>query len=136
MGDETCDNSVTTKLRDNYCKLSISNAQVLKAPCLIHKNCLSHFQPLSLGYLEMAYYGGIKSTLLAANGPGTEPICLIKNSPFSISILALWANKNWLPSMKLKELEKFLSKIGLRGCKWSSLNAPGTEIPMSPISHY
>ena len=52
-----------------------------------------------------------------------------ENSRFSI--LALWGNKNGLPSMKVKELEKFLDKMGLKGCKWSSLNAPGTETPQS-----
>ena len=30
-------------------------------------------------------------------------------------------------SMKVKKLEQFWNKIGLKGCKWSSLNAPGTE---------
>ena len=33
--------------------------------------------------------------------------------------------------MKVKKLEKFHYKIGLKGCKWSSLNAPGTKIPVS-----
>ena len=42
-------------------------------------------------------------------------------------LLALWGNKNGLPSMKVKELENVLNKIGSTGCKWSSLNAPGTE---------
>ena len=46
------------------------------------------------------------------------------------SQLALWGNKNWLPSMKVKKLEKFQYKMGLKGCKWSSLIAPGTEIPL------
>ena len=46
-------------------------------------------------------------------------------------LLALWGNKNWPPSMKVEKLEKFFHKMGLMGCKWSSLNAPGTEIPLS-----
>ena len=33
--------------------------------------------------------------------------------------------------MKVKKLEIFQNKIGLKGCKWSSLNAPGTETPLS-----
>ena len=46
--------------------------------------------------------------------------------------------------MKVKELEKFKNKIGLKGCKWSSLDAPGTQTPLchaywemgnSPNSH-
>ena len=52
-----------------------------------------------------------------------------KNSP--IPLLALWGNKNGLPSMKVKKLEKFQNKMGLRGCTWSSLNAQGTETPQS-----
>ena len=49
----------------------------------------------------------------------------------SFSILALWGNKNGLPSMKVKELENLQNKSGFKGCKWSSLNAPGTETPLS-----
>ena len=74
-----------------------------------------------------------------ANGPvckpqALKPLSLIhigswENSPFPL--LALWGNKNGLPSMKVKKLEKFLNKIGLKGCKWSTLNAPGTETPQS-----
>ena len=33
--------------------------------------------------------------------------------------------------MKVKEMENFQNKIGSMGCKWSSLNAPGTENPLS-----
>ena len=33
--------------------------------------------------------------------------------------------------MKVKEMENFQNKRGLKGCKWSSLNAPGTETPLS-----
>ena len=63
-----------------------------------------------------------------------KTLCLIhfwglKNSLFPL--LALWGNKNWPPSMKVKKLENVLNKRGLKGCKWSSLNAPGTENPLS-----
>ena len=51
------------------------------------------------------------------------------NPPFPL--LALWGNKNWPPSMKLKKLKIFWNKMGSMGCKWSSLNAPGTENPLS-----
>ena len=44
--------------------------------------------------------------------------------------LALWGNKNGLPSMKVKKLEKCQNKRGLKGWKWSSLNAPGTQTPL------
>ena len=33
--------------------------------------------------------------------------------------------------MKVKKLENFGSKMGLKGCKWFSVNAPGTETPLS-----
>ena len=61
-------------------------------------------------------------------------LCLIhfwnwQNSPFSL--IALWGNKNWPPSMKVKNFENCQIKSGLKGCQWSSLNAPGTEIPLS-----
>ena len=63
-----------------------------------------------------------------------NPLCIIhiwswKNSPFPL--LALWGNKNGLPSMKVKKLEIFQNKIGSMGCKLSSLKAPGTETPLS-----
>ena len=59
-----------------------------------------------------------------------KPFCFIqfwswKNSLFPL--LALWGNKNWPPSMKVKKMENFQNKRGLKGCNWSSLNAPGTE---------
>ena len=103
----------------------------------------------SLG--KMWKYFGTKSErrlLIVLNAPGTETpqshhIESWKNSPFPL--LALWGNKNGLPSMKVKELENFQNKMGLKGCKWSSLNAPGTETPQSypywelgvfPLSEY
>ena len=46
-------------------------------------------------------------------------------------LLALWGNKNWPPSMKVKKLKIFWIKIGSMSCKWSSLNGPGTETPLS-----
>ena len=69
------------------------------------------------------------------DAPGTENPCLTElwswmNPPFPL--LALWGNKNWPPSMKVKKLKIFWNKMGSMGCKWSSLNAPGTE---SSLSH-
>ena len=45
--------------------------------------------------------------------------------------LPIIGNKNWPPSIKVKKLENFQNKIGLKGCEWPSLNAPGTENPLS-----
>ena len=33
--------------------------------------------------------------------------------------------------MKVKKLENFQNKLGLKGYKWASLNTPGTETPVS-----
>ena len=46
-------------------------------------------------------------------------------------IISPLGNKNWLPSMKVKKFENVQNKMGLKGCKWSSLKAPGTETPQS-----
>ena len=80
-----------------------------------------------------------KSAQQAANGPDWMPQALkthrvilfwgCENSPFPL--LALWGNKNWPPSMKVKKMKNFQNKRGLKGCRWSSLNAPGTENPLS-----
>ena len=83
------------------------------------------------------------------NAPGTEasqfhPNKKLQKFPILI-ILVLWGNKNWLPSMKVRKFENVQSETGLRGCKWSNLNPPGTETPLShpywklqefPFSHY
>ena len=61
-------------------------------------------------------------SVLSILGKGKSP---------QLPLLALWGNKNGLPSMKVKELEIFQNKSGLKGCKWSSLSAPGTETPQS-----
>ena len=46
---------------------------------------------------------------------------------FSPCSLQLW--KIGPPSMKEKKVGKCWDKMSLAGCKWSSLSAPGTEIP-------
>ena len=43
-------------------------------------------------------------------------------------LLAVWGSKNWLPSMNMKKMENFQNKMGLIGCIWPSLNAPGITI--------
>ena len=63
-----------------------------------------------------------------------KPLCLIQFWSWRNSLsplLALWGNKNWPPSMKVKKLENYQKVRGAKGCKWSSLNAPGTETPLS-----
>ena len=83
-----------------------------------------------------------KWALRGADGPvwmslALNPPCLIQfwsleNSPFPL--LALWGNKKWLPSMKVKKLGKFQNKMGLKGCRWSSLNVPGSKTLSIQIS--
>ena len=73
------------------------------------------------------------------NGPvwkskALKSTCMIHfwswNNSFYL-LLALWGNKNGLPSMKIKKVENFENKIGSKHCKWSSLNAQSTEIHVS-----
>ena len=64
-----------------------------------------------------------------------KPLSLIhigKGEILPTPIIGLWGNKNGLPSMKVQKLKIFQNNIGLKGCKLSSLNAPGTE---SLVSH-
>ena len=49
-------------------------------------------------------------------------------SPFLV--LDLWANKSLSSSMKVKATENSYNKMSLKWCKWSSLNAPGTQTPL------
>ena len=58
-------------------------------------------------------------------------VSFIRDNSLS-SLLALWGNKNGLPSMKVKKVGNYLDRMGSTGCKWSSLNVPGTENP--PLS--
>ena len=80
-----------------------------------------------------------KVTQQDANDPvwmpqALRPLCLLhflswENSLFWL--LALWGNKNGLPSMKVQKLNIYKNKSDSTGCKWPSLNAPGTEAPLS-----
>ena len=70
------------------------------------------------------------------NAPGTgnplsHSVLELEESPFPI--IGPWGNKKWLPSIKVKKLQNYQNKSGLMGCKWSSLNAPGTEKPLSHL---
>ena len=74
-----------------------------------------------------------KVTQQDANGPvwmpqALKPLCLIHfwswvNSLFRL--LALWGNKNGLPSMKVPKLKIYENKSDSTGCKWPRLNATG-----------
>ena len=68
------------------------------------------------------------------NAPGTEnslsyPFLELGEFPFLI--LALWGNKNWPPSIKVKKFENYQNKSGSKGCQWSRRNVPGTQTPLS-----
>ena len=76
---------------------------------------------------------GCKWSSLNAQGtetPLSHPYWEMGNS-LNSQLLALWGNKNGLPSINVKKCENFQNKRGLMGCKWPSLNAQGTENPMS-----
>ena len=82
---------------------------------------------------------GIKWAQWAANGPVWMPQalktpCLIQiwswMNPYCL-LLSLRGNKNWPPSMKMKKMKILRNKMGSMGCKWSSLNSPGTENTLS-----
>ena len=51
-------------------------------------------------------------------------------TPFPFLIIGPLGNKNWLPSTKVKKLEKYQIKIGSKGCIWSSSDAPQIENPL------
>ena len=42
----------------------------------------------------------------------------------------LWVNKNWPRVKRLKKVKHLWYKLGLPSCKWSNLNAPGTQNPL------
>ena len=68
------------------------------------------------------------------NAPGTgNPLfhSVLKLEEFPFPIIGLWGNGNWPPSMKVKKLGKFQNERGAKGCKWSWMNAPGTQTPLS-----
>ena len=79
-----------------------------------------HMVPSALSHRLISHYRGLARI--------TYSIRLRIKPQSTFPLLALWGNKNGLPSMKVKKMEKFQNKRGLMGCKWSSLNAPGTEI--------
>ena len=67
------------------------------------------------------------------NAPGTQtPLChSILDLDYSLfSLLDLWGNKNWPSSIKVKKIESVWNKMGLKSCKWLSLNAPDTQTPL------
>ena len=56
-----------------------------------------------------------------------ETLCLIHfwgwvNSPFPL--LALWGNKSWPPSMKMKKIQKFLEQKGFKGMHMVQFECP------------
>ena len=89
--------------------VKISEQNGLKGLQVVQFECPRHWNPSVLSILEVA-----------------------RISLFPL--LALWGNKNGLPSMKVKKLKNFQNKYHLTGCKWFSLNAPGTETLVSCVS--
>ena len=84
-------------------------------------NTLSTENPLSHSFLG---FGEIPFPIIG-------PHSLLGLGEFPFPIIGPLGNKNWPPSMKVEKLENFHNKSGLVGCKWSSLNVPGTGNPPS-----
>ena len=68
------------------------------------------------------------------NAPGyknlrSHPFLELGEFPFLI--IRPLGNKNGLPSMKVQKLKIYQNKSDSTGCKWPSLNASGTETPLS-----
>ena len=73
---------------------------------------------------------------IAMSIPTPNPLRL---GEFLFQRTPLWGNKNWPPSIKMKELKNVGNKIGSKGCKWSNLNAPCTQftqVGRIPLSHF
>ena len=121
--------------------------QALKTSCIIHFLSWEN-APFSLLALwgdknwppsiegerngKMLEQNGLKWSSL--NAPGTENPLTHSGLEldFSLfSLLALWGDKNWPPSIKREQIENCRNKMGLKGCNWSSLNVPGTQTPLS-----
>ena len=125
--------------------------QALKPPCVIHfwSWVISLFSelalwanknwPPSMKVQQMENFKNIMGLKgykkwSSLNAPGTEiPLShSVLELDFSLfSLLALWGNKNWPPSIKVKQIENCQNKTGLKGCKWSTLKALGTQTPLS-----
>ena len=80
---------------------------------------------------------GCKWSSLKAPGSQTPLSHSVLELDFSLfSLLALfWGIKNWPPSIKMRQMEIYLSKMGWMGCKWCSLNALGTEASSHTLEH-
>ena len=65
----------------------------------------------------------------STENPVSHPVLSESLFPFSVPLTGVI--DNWTPSMKVKKFEIFWDKISSTGCKWSSLNAPSTETPVS-----
>ena len=61
--------------------------------------------------------------------PWTHPFWKLDIYPFSI--IGLWGNNKWAATINMCQMEKYQNKMDLKGCKWSSLNAQGTQTPCS-----
>ena len=128
--------------------------QALKTLCLIHflhwMNSL--FQslalwgnknwPPSVKVKKLEKFGNKSGSIgckwSSLNAPCNEnplPHSVLGLWEFPFPIIGLWGNKNWLSIMKVKKLENFKNKMGLKCCKWSSIIAPSTENRENPFSH-
>ena len=143
-----CCKLIWTKLAERAANGPIWMPQVQKPLCHIHFLWIpfSHFQPLwgnkELGlpvwYVKCWKIIGTKLAERAANGPiwmpqVQKPLCHIHLwwIPFS-HFQPPWDNKELgLPVWYVKCCKIIGTKISRTGCKWSNLNAPGSETSVS-----
>ena len=58
----------------------------------------------------LAQTGSMGCKWSSLNAPGTENPLWLEEFPFPI--IGLWGNKKWLPTMKVKNIEKFQNIMG------------------------
>ena len=58
-------------------------------------------------------------------------LSLLLFSPYFIHFQLSWVIRKGSPSIKVGMVEIFCNKFSSRGCKWSSLDAQGSETPVS-----
>ena len=97
-------------------------------PLLVHRNFGHSFSPLCISgkFSKRCRHNAQPQALIT--------LCRVHfwcwdNSLVSLS--ALWGNKNWPSSLKMWQMENGRNKKGRKGCKGSSLNASGTDFPLS-----
>ena len=90
--------------------------------------CGNNNWPSSMKVKKFINFGlGCKWSILNSSGIESQQYHSWKWGNYTFSIIDPLGNKNWPPSIKVKKFKKLGNKRSCLGCKWSSLNAPGTQ---------